>query len=332
MKIGISGMGRIGRMLVRQLVETGHEVAAVWERLVEPSQLAYLIRYDSIHRQAGFTVEHEKGDRIIYLNGNPCRIYSGGPTASEGLRSIDILVECSGRDDMISQLRKDLPANLNGLLVSWLHPEVDQTVILGVNEDVFRRGDHRVVSLGTCTGNCFLPVLKILSDRFPVDGGIISILHPYLAAQNLMDNPHPCGDASYLRSAPMSVIPGRTRLLQSIRQVFPEFDNRFQAICFRIPSPAGLLMDTNILFRHSVEATSLIETLETAARTTHRDLITVFHDRMVSQDFIGLPWSAAIDGNGTEPGLRTIHKLLLWQDNEYGYCSRIVNFIDRFLV
>jgi glyceraldehyde-3-phosphate dehydrogenase type I len=332
MKIGIIGLGRIGRTLLKQLVEAGHTVAAAWEPLAEAGDLAYLLTYDSIHGRTTFPVEADPGESVVYLNGNPCRIYSDIPDQSAGLNDVDVLVDCSGRDDRVAALAENLPANIRHLLISWLHPAARETIIFGVNDSQAETPLPRILSVGTCTGNCFLPILKILKDEYTVDGGILNILHPYLASQNLLDNPHPCGDHSFLRAAPLSVIPGKTRLLKSIDLVFPEYSGRFQAICYRVPAPSVLMLDANLFFDRPIPAQKLLETLQTAAETSHHGLITVCHDRVVSRDFTGSPWSAAVDAHAINPGTRSIHKIILWQDNEWGYCCRIVNILEQYLI
>jgi len=334
LKIGIIGQGRIGRTLLKQLIKTNHHVVAVWDKLVDCSDLAYLLRYDSIHGHASFPVFASAGDSTIHLNNQPVRVFNDPVLTREqcSICEVDIIIECSGKDQYVSEIIRWGSDKIKHLIVTRLHPEAEKTVILGANETDSFPGSYRILSSGTCTGNCLLPILKVLESGFRIECGVVNILHPYLATQNILDNPHPGSDLSFYRAASLSVVPATTHLVQSIDRVFPHLTSKFQAICYRVPTPAVLMMDVNIVFEEPVDGDVVREVLIQAAETSHKGILTVFHDPLVSLDFTGSTWSAAIDGKFPSSGKRRLHKLILWQDNETGYCQRVIDLIDKFLV
>lgn len=241
---------------------------------------------------------------------------------------VDVLIDCSRRGFTPRTPPPPRPGSGTRVLLAGRSPRADATVVLGVNGDRAFPELPRIVSAGSCTGNCVLPVVRALRDRGLEPQQLdATILHPYLAAQNLLDNPAAGDDPSLSRGAPLAVIPAATHLPEAIAELMPDLAPRVSCRCFRVPLPAVLTIDLGLTFAAPVASGALLEALRQASRTTHAGILAVIDDAVVSTDLVGTPWSAAIGAAYLQDRRATGHHLVLWQDNEWGYARRLVDLI-----
>jgi glyceraldehyde 3-phosphate dehydrogenase len=323
MRIGISGLGRVGRALLRRLVLDGREVVALQEPGLPAEALVRLLRRDSVHGPTPFEVRLD-GERL-WIAGYPCRLV--GPKVPFEA-PVDLVVESSGRTDHALSAKA-----LGGprVLLTRLSSVADLTVFLGANDaspDALRAA--RVTSAGSCTGNALLPVLRALDTHALLpDRCAVTVLHPFLATQNLLDNPSCHEEPSFSRAAPLSLMPARTRLPEAVELVFPGFGACFSARCVRVPTPAVLALDLVLVYDEPMPGARISGALRQAAAESHRGLIDVVEEPLVSCDFTGSPFSASVDPAALQDAPALLQRLLLWQDNEVGYAARVADLVAR---
>jgi D-erythrose 4-phosphate dehydrogenase len=334
MRIGVLGMGRIGRCLLQQLHEKGHAVVGVCDTRLDGPRLARLLRHDSLRGRVGYSARADPArPEWLWLDGHPCQLLPPPARAPEAWRALEVeaLVDCTG-DEALVPPGDEPPAGARHYLLARLGPDGHPTIILGANDRGARLPERGVLSCGSCTGHCLLPVLRALLDAgFPLVGGSAAVLHPFLSTQGLLDNPRAGqdADASLARAAPLSVLAAPTRLVECLERVLPRFAGRFQAVCLRVPVPAVLTLDVVLQFGKRVRGEDLAQALAQATRTTHAGLLSLLDDPLVSADLIGTPWSAAIDPFWLDPVSRREQRLILGQDNEWAYSRRVVDLLER---
>lgn len=332
MKRVISGLGRIGRLVLRQCVERGMPVDGVIDPVMTRDELVYLLRHDSLYPPPSHDVSAGSDPDTVLIGGRPCILSTGMPfRAWLDKESPGLIMECSGHQSNIDEWRdwaESNPISGRHMVSTWLCRTPDIICIPGVTPPC-EPLTNAVISAGTCTGNCVLPILNIIQNQFHVKGGFITVIHPYLSAQNLLDNPHRGMDISFSRSATLSLIPAKTHVLETMEAVFPGRSADFNAICHRVPVPAVMTVELNLVFATPLSQTTLIRCLEHAADNSLAGLIHVFYERLVSRDLVQSPWSAAVDAYSVTDNPHTLQKILLWQDNEWGYCCRVVDIISR---
>lgn len=332
MRIGIIGQGRIGRCVARHLGASEHHLVAVQEPGLDPLSWAYLMRHDSVHRTPPFEVRPCDEPLGVNLGAKRCWVLPDPYVLPSQWAQfeVDLLVDCSGREELLPRSQEALPPGTRHYLVTRACSRADQTWIEGVSSDGAALRNAHVVSTGSCTANAVGPVLRVLLDRgLPMVGGTITILHPYLSVQNLLDNPGPRDDRSTWQAAPSTVSVGRSALGGSLVGIVGAMAEAFDVRCYRVPLPAGLTIDLCLDFSKRVDGHTLRDALCAAEASTHRGLIHVDEDPICSVDAVDTTWSAIIAGAELPTSRSRRHRLTLWQDNEWAYSRRVVDTIDR---
>ncbi|WP_413111014.1 erythrose-4-phosphate dehydrogenase [Thaumasiovibrio sp. DFM-14] len=331
LKVAINGFGRIGRSVLRALYESGKhhhiEVVAVNE-LAQPEAMAHLLQYDSSHGRFGKTVRHDQehlfidGDdgstdaiRILHLNDIDLLPWRD--------LSVDIVLDCTGvygsREDGLAHIK----AGAQKVLFS--HPaasDIDNTVIYGVNQHSLR-ADDRIVSNGSCTTNCIVPVIKVIDEAFGINSGTITTIHSAMNDQQVIDAYH--GDLRRTRAASQSIIPVDTKLHLGIGRIFPQFADKFEAISVRVPTINVTAMDLSVTVKTNVTVNDINQALITASQCTLDGIVDYTEAPLVSIDFNHDPHSAIVDGSQTRVSDQHLVKMLVWCDNEWGFANRMLD-------
>ncbi|MCO4799435.1 MAG: erythrose-4-phosphate dehydrogenase [Colwelliaceae bacterium] len=324
--IAINGFGRIGRSVARALYENNHRanfnLVAINE-IADPEGIAHLLKYDSTHGRFSFSVElnadrlNIAGDDILLTHHNDFKNINWHD------KSVDIVLDCTG---IYASKEDGLQHITNGAKkVLYSHPankDVDATVIFGVNEKILTTKDN-IVSNGSCTTNCIVPVIKVLDEAFGVESGTITTIHSSMHDQQVIDAYHP--DLRRTRAASQSIIPVDTKLSAGIERILPKFSGRFEAIAVRVPTINVTAMDLSVTVSNDVSIDDINSAIMNAQNNGLQGILGYTEEPLVSIDFNHDPHSAIVDGNQTRVSHKRLVKMLVWCDNEWGFANRMLD-------
>ncbi len=326
-KVGINGFGRIGRNVLRICERRqGVEVVAVND-VAEADVLAHLFKYDSVFGPYPGRVEARDGHIVVgeravkvFQERDPGDI----PWSETGAQ---VVVEASGRFRTRDQASRHLGGTVAKVVISApAKGEIDFTTVMGINESDYDPESHHVLSTASCTTNCFAILVKVLHDAFIVSRGHMSTVHSYTSDQRLLDAPH--NDLRRARAAALSMIPTSTGAARAIELVFPELKGKLSAVAVRVPTPDVSLVDFSCEVATPTSAEEVNAAFERAAAGGLARYLRYVDEPLVSCDFVGDPHSAIFDASLTSVVDGTLVKVLAWYDNEYGYSSRLVDFVE----
>jgi len=325
-KVGVNGFGRIGRNVVRAALEKKYDIEFVAANdLTGPDTLAYLLKYDSVHRTIPNDVRHT-GTSIV-IDGKEMRVFSSPDPADIPWSElgVSIVVESSGRFTSKDKASRHLKKGVETVIISAPSKDADATFCMGVNDDQYDPARHQIISNASCTTNCLAPVAKVLHGRFGITMGIMTTIHSYTNDQEILDLPHK--DLRRGRAAALSMIPTSTGAAQAVGLVLPELKGKFDGISVRVPTPNVSLVDLTF---HTEKATSVDEinqVLREAADGELKGILSYSDEQLVSIDFNHNAHSSIIDTTFTRSVNPQMHKILAWYDNEWGYSNRILDLI-----
>ncbi|GAB56367.1 D-erythrose 4-phosphate dehydrogenase [Glaciecola punicea ACAM 611] len=326
LKIAINGFGRIGRNIVRALFENGYaeyvQVVAINE-IAEPDAMAHLLKYDSAHGRFAHKVSVDKGH--LYIDGHKIVLMRHNNISDIDWNSVnaDIVLECTGIYSEKSEALAHIGQGAKKVLFSSpASQDVDATIIYGVNHSSLKISDT-VVSNGSCTTNCIVPVIQALHSAFGVVSGTITTIHASMNDQQVIDGYHQ--DPRRARAASQSIIPVDTKLAAGIERILPEFAGKFEAIAVRVPTINVTAMDLSVTLRDDVTTADVNHTLKYAGRDYPANIIDYTEEPLVSIDFNHNPHSCIVDGTQTRVSHKTLVKTLLWCDNEWGFANRMLD-------
>lgn len=328
-KVGINGFGRIGRCILRSLVErkiTDVEVVSIND-LTDTKTLAHLLKYDSIHRtfRAAPVGRTDKG---ITVGGKDIQVTAIRDPKELPWKSlgVDIVLECTGLFTDRAKAELHIGAGAKKVLISAPAKNQDLTIVMGVNDKQYDAAKHHIVSNGSCTTNCLAPVAKVLLDNFGVERGLMTTIHSYTNDQNLLDLPHSKGDLRRARAAAVSMIPTGTGAAKAISEVIPELKGKFDGLAVRVPTVDVSLVDLTLTTEKPVTVESINAAMKKAAESGPLKGILEYTDEpLVSSDFIGNASSSIFDATETKVLGDRFAKVFSWYDNEWGFSNRMVD-------
>ena len=323
--VGINGFGRIGRSIFKQFLEREEFRVAGINDLANLEDLAYLLKYDSVHGWYPKKVAGEDGailvdDRRIpfFSSPDPGKI----PWKEAGA---EIILECSGALRSRSKAAGHLDAGARRVILSAPSDDADATIVLGVNEESYDPKSHWVISMASCTTNCLAPVAKVLHKAFGVDSIVFTTVHAYTSSQSLMDTP--ARHRRRGRAAALSIIPTTTGAAKAAEKVLPELKGKMAGMAMRVPVPDGSVTDMVVSLQKDATPAQVNEALQRASEEPPlKGILRVTHEALVSQDIIGDPHSSIVDAPSTLMLGKRVVKVLAWYDNEWGYSARLVDF------
>jgi glyceraldehyde 3-phosphate dehydrogenase len=325
-KVGINGFGRIGRNVVRAALEakTDIEFVAVND-LTDAATLAYLLKYDSVHGTIANDIGHSENG--LTIDGKQLRVFSS-PDPAEipwGDVGVEIVVESSGRFTSKDKASRHLRKSVETVIISAPSKDADATLCIGVNERDYDPAKHKIVSNASCTTNCLAPVAKVLHEKFRITMGIMTTIHSYTNDQEILDLPHK--DLRRGRAAALSMIPTSTGAAAAVGLVLPELKGKFDGISVRVPTPNVSLVDLTFHTERETTPEEINQVLRDASGGDLRGILACSDEQLVSIDFNNNPNSSIVDTTFTRSVSPTMHKILAWYDNEWGYSNRILDLI-----
>ena len=323
-KLGINGFGRIGRLVLRSVIERGMtdlEIVGVND-LTPAATLAHLMKYDSVHGTLDADVSHT--DDSITVGDVTFPVFNEKDPANLPWDEVgcDIVIESTGLFRTREDAGKHLEAGAKKVLISApAKSEIDATVVLGVNEDTLT-GDEEIISNASCTTNCLAPMAKVIDDAFGLKHGLMTTIHAYTTSQNILDGPH--GDLRRARTAAASIIPTSTGAAKAVGLVLPELDGKLDGMAMRVPIPNGSITDLTVHVDDVPSVEAVDEAFQEAAAGRMKGVLEYSEAPLVSADIIHNPHSCIYDAPSTMVTGEMI-KLTGWYDNEWGYSCRLAD-------
>lgn len=322
LKTAINGFGRIGRMVFRAgLSNPDIEFVAIND-LTDPSTLAHLLKYDSVHGKLG--AEVTSTDHSIIVNGREIEIHTEKDPANLpwGSLGIETVFECTGLFRDREKASGHVKAGAGKVIISAPGKDPDITIVMGVNQNEYDAGKHHIVSNASCTTNCLAPVCKVLLDNFGIEKGLMTTTHSYTGDQRLLDFPHK--DLRRARAAALSMIPTTTGAAKAVALVLPKLKGKLNGMAIRVPTPNVSVVDLVVQLTKTATAEEINGAMKSAAEKDLKGILAYSEEPLVSIDFNGTAVSSTLDAPSTMV-IGDMVKVLSWYDNEFGYSNRMID-------
>lgn len=327
-RVAINGFGRIGRIALRLLsYEKDIEVVAIND-LTDALQLAYLFKYDTIHRTLPSSVAYD--DSGIYVNNKKIKIFSEKDPINLPWKelNIDVVLECTGLFTSKEKAMAHIKAGAKKVIISAPAKDDCKTIVYNVNDNILN-GTEDIISAASCTTNCLAPVLYLLNKYYGVNKGFMSTVHAITNDQVTLDVAHKKGIASRRgRAAAFNIIPTSTGAASAIGRVIPELDGKLEGSCYRVPVQDGSLIDLVV----EVENKTSVEQINQMFKKNQNETLKFVSTPIVSCDIIGEQASSIVDGLLTKvinEGDKQLVKVVAWYDNEVGYTAQMIRTLKK---
>ena len=332
LKLAINGFGRIGRLFFRAAWENKEfrrkfNIVAVND-VTAPKDLAYFLKYDSVHRVWKSDVSYKENSLIV--DKNKIKILSVLEPSKLPWKDlgVDVVLESTGRFTDKESATSHLQAGAKKVIISAPAKKPDITLVPGVNLEDYNPGEHNIISMGSCTTNALAPTIKVLKDSFGVRRGVMSTIHAYTNDQRVLDLVHK--DLRRGRSAGLSIIPTTTGAAKAIFEVIEGLEGKIDGIAFRVPVADASVVDLIVELERDVTKEQVNDAFKKAADGKMKGVLEYTEEPIVSVDVIGNPHTAIVDGLSTMVlGERSnLVKVLTWYDNEWGYSAKLVEMFN----
>ena len=324
-RVAINGFGRIGRLVLRAIYETGRndiQVVAIND-LASAETNAHLLKYDSVHGRFPGTIE-ARGD-VMLVNGHEIRVVSQADPAKLGWSNynVDVALECSGRFTDRESAAKHLEAGAAKVLISAPATGEDLTVVFGVNHHKLTK-NHTVVSNASCTTNCLAPVAHVLNQAVGIEKGFMTTIHSYTGDQRTVDTMH--SDLHRARAAATSMIPTSTGAAKAVGKVLPELQGKLDGVAIRVPTPNVSVIDFKFLASRNTSVEEINEAIRKASLSGPlKGILGCYTDPLVSIDFNHDSHSSVVGLNETKIMDGNFVRIMSWYDNEWGFSNRMAD-------
>ena len=321
-KVAINGFGRIGRNVLRGIVESGREdieVVAIND-LGPVGTNAHLLRYDSVHGR--FPADVTTGEDWIDAGRGKIRVTAIRNPAELPWGDVDVALECTGLFTARDKAAAHLQNGSARVLISAPGAGADKTIVYGVNHDTLSAGDT-VVSNASCTTNCLSPVAKVLNDAIGIARGFMTTIHSYTGDQPTLDTMHK--DLYRARAAAMSMIPTSTGAARAVGLVLPELAGRLDGVAIRVPTPNVSVVDLVFEAARDTSVEEINDTIRSAADGPLKGILGYTDEKLVSSDFNHDPHSSVFHMDQTKVMEGTLCRILSWYDNEWGFSNRMAD-------
>jgi glyceraldehyde 3-phosphate dehydrogenase len=335
-RVGINGFGRIGRSFTRALLargaDAGVELAAVNDPMGDNHTMAFLLKHDSVGGTLANSVEAT--DEGFAIDGRDVpRLSVMDPAEIPWQDSeVEVVIESTGLFTGRENAAKHLGGGVGRVVISAPSNDADATICMGVNDAVFDRAAHTVISNASCTTNCLAPLAKVLNDAFGIEQGLMTTVHAYTSDQSLVDLAKATRsgkpDLRRMRAANLSIIPNTTGAARAIGLVLPELKGKLDGTALRVPTPTGSITDLSANLAKPATIDEVNEAFaKAAADTSYRGVLEYSEEQLVSADIVGNPASCIFSAIDTMANGRMV-KVLGWYDNEWGYSNRLIDLVE----
>ena len=327
-KIGINGMGRIGRMIVRSIFESQNKNLIIKHinNRSNPEVTCKLIKYDAIHGKFDADLKFYHNHVII----NKQKISFSQESKIEKINwkkyDVDYVLECTGKFNSKEKLEAHIKNGAKKVIVSAPCKNADKTIVFGVNEKTLSKKD-KIISAASCTTNCLAPVVNVIHKKFKIEKGFMTTIHSFTSDQRILDNSHQ--DPRRARSASQSIVPTSTGASKAIGEIIPSLKGKLEGVAMRVPTPNVSLIELIFCTKKKINIKNINSTFELASRKELKKILQVTYEKLVSIDFNHNPASAIVDASLTSVVGANMGKISAWYDNEWGFSNRMCDIAEN---
>jgi len=327
-KIGINGLGRIGRMIIRAIIESKNkniEINHINNRSNSEVSCS-LIKYDSIHGKFNADVKFDNNNLII----NKKKISYSQETDINNIKwkkfNVDYVFECTGKFNARDKLLTHIKNGAKKVIVSAPCKGADKTIVYGVNEKTLSKNDN-IISAASCTTNCLAPVANVLNENFEIEKGFMTTIHAFTSDQRILDNSHK--DSRRARSAGLSIIPTSTGSSKAIGEIIPSLKGKLEGIAMRVPTPNVSLIELVFCAKKEITKEKINAAFTSASKKQSKKVLEITTEKLVSIDFNHNSASAIVDSSLTNVVGGNMGKISAWYDNEWGFSNRMCDIVEH---
>ena len=322
LKIGINGMGRIGRMIIRSIIENNFkdiEIKHINNR-TSSEACSTLLKYDSIHGK--FNAEVGFDEKHLIINKNKITFTQETDLNKINWKKFDVdyVFECTGKFNSKDELLSHINNGAKKVIVSAPCKKADKTIVFGVNESQLKK-DDKIISAASCTTNCLAPVAYVLNKNFEIEKGFMTTIHAFTSDQRILDNSHK--DPRRARSASQSIVPTSTGASKAIGEIIPQLKNKLEGIAMRVPTPNVSLIELVFLTKRKLTINLINQAFKNASKNELKGVLEITNEKLVSVDFNHNQASSIVDGSLTNVIGTNMGKISSWYDNEWGFSNRM---------
>ena len=326
-KIGINGLGRIGRMVIRSLAESKNkniEIKHINNRAnSETSSL--LLKYDSVHGK--FNADINCNERSLIINKK--KITFSQETELNKINwkksGVDIVLECTGKHNSKEKSFQHIKNGAKKVIVSSPCKNADKTIVYGINHKSINKNDL-IISAASCTTNCLAPIAFVINNEFKIEKGFMTTIHSYTTDQRLLDNSHK--DPRRARSAAQSIVPTSTGASKALGEIIPELKGKLEGLAIRVPTPNVSLVDFVFNSKNKLSVKKINDSFIRSSKKELKNVLDTTNEKLVSVDFNHNPNSAIVDLSLTSVVGDNMGKVTAWYDNEWGFASRMCDLAE----
>ena len=326
--IGINGMGRIGRMVIRAIIESKNEnikIKHINNRSNSEASCG-LIKYDSVHGKFNADLDFDESHLII----NKDKITFTQESKIEDIKwkkfDVDYVFECTGKFNSKEKLMAHINNGAKKVIVSAPCKNSDKTIVFGVNEDVLTKNDQ-IISAASCTTNCLAPVVNVLHKSFEIEKGFMTTIHAFTSDQRILDNSHK--DPRRARSASQSIVPTSTGASKAIGEIIPSLKGKLEGVAMRVPTPNVSLVELVFCTKKEIDKNKINEAFKEVSNNQFKKIIEITSEKLVSIDFNHNSASAILDSSLTSVVGKNMGKISAWYDNEWGFSNRMCDIAEH---
>ena len=326
-KVGINGMGRIGRMILRTIIENNNkniEIKHINNR-TNSEVCSTLLKYDSIHGKFNANLSFDNNHLII----NKKKISFSQETDLKNINwkkfDVDYVFECTGKFNSKDKLIPHLKNGAKKVIVSAPCKNADKTIVFGVNETELKKADS-IISAASCTTNCLAPVAHVLNENFEIEKGFMTTIHAFTSDQRILDNSHK--DPRRARSASQSIVPTSTGASKAIGEIIPSLKGKLEGVAMRVPTPNVSLIELVFCTKKNLSIENINAAFENFSKKQKTRVLEITQEKLVSIDFNHNAASSIIDANLTNVVGGNMGKISAWYDNEWGFSNRMCDIVE----
>ena len=324
-KVGINGMGRIGRMVIRSIIENYNKSIEIKHinNKVNSEASSTLLKYDSIHGKLKADISFD--DKHLIINKNKITYSQEADLNNINWKKheVDYVFECTGKFNSEDKLEPHLKNGAKKIIVSAPCKNADKTIVFGVNESELEKND-KIISAASCTTNCLAPVAYVLNEMFEIEKGFMTTIHAFTSDQRILDNSHK--DPRRARSASQSIVPTSTGASKTIGEIIPSLKGKLEGIAMRVPTPNVSLVELVFCTKKNLS----IEKINSAFLNFSKKnkILKITQEKLVSIDFNHNSASSIIDASLTKVVRKNMGKISAWYDNEWGFSNRMCDIAE----
>ena len=327
LKIGINGMGRIGRMIIRSIIENNYsdiEIKHINNR-ANTETCSNLLKYDSIHGKFNADIKFDENKLIINNN----KISFSQETDINKINwknfGVDFVFECTGKFNSKDKLLPHLKNGAKKVIVSAPCKNADKTIVFGVNESEIKN-DDKIISAASCTTNCLAPVAHVINKEFEIEKGFMTTIHAFTSDQRILDNSHK--DLRRARAATQSIVPTSTGASKTIGEIIPSLKGKLEGIAMRVPTPNVSLVELVFCTKKDLSIEKINFAFQKFIEKQSKKVLEITSEKLVSIDFNHNPASSIVDASLTNVVGKNMGKISAWYDNEWGFSNRMCDIAE----